>query len=188
MNQALARAPHHAEHDDRAEPLLAFVSDAGSRQALSELALERDIPETLLAEGGIDDALAAAANGRHPRVLLADIDDAEDALRDIRTLTAALPQTRIIALGSKNDVSLYRALQAAGARDYLTKPLNGEELARILDSPDLPALTAAVAPRAGGKSLAVVGIRGGVGASTLSVNLAWLLAHKHRRPTALIDL
>ena len=185
MSPALAREP---VHDDKTEPLLAFVSDTDSRQALSELALERDIPETLLAEGGIDDALAAAANGRHPRALLADIDEAEDAIRDIRTLTAALPHTRIIALGSQNDVSLYRALQEAGARDYLTKPLNPKELSRILDMPDLPALTTAAATRTGGKSLAVVGIRGGVGASTLAVNLAWLLAHKHRRPTALVDL
>ena len=35
---------------------------------------------------------------------------------------------------------------------------------------------------------AVIGVRGGVGASTLATSLAWLLGEKARRTTALLDL
>ena len=37
-------------------------------------------------------------------------------------------------------------------------------------------------------SAAVVGTRGGVGASTLATSLAWLFSVDHKRPTALLDL
>jgi pilus assembly protein CpaE len=37
-------------------------------------------------------------------------------------------------------------------------------------------------------STAVVGTRGGVGASTLATSLAWLFAEQHKAPTALLDL
>src|SRR5205809_6693557 len=35
---------------------------------------------------------------------------------------------------------------------------------------------------------AVIGVRGGVGASTIATSLAWLLGEKARRTTALLDL
>ena len=37
-------------------------------------------------------------------------------------------------------------------------------------------------------STAVVGTRGGVGASMLATSLAWLFSADHKRPTALLDL
>jgi len=87
-------------------------------------------------------------------------------------------------------VRLYRDLVASGIHDYLLKPFTVDQLRdcfshaqMILSGPrgeaqaDKPHVMAAV-----------VGVRGGVGASTIATSLAWLFGEKSRRTTALLDL
>ena len=96
----------------------------------------------------------------------------------------------MIAAGTVNDVRLYRDLVASGIHDYLLKPFTADQLRdtfahaqMILSGPrgeaqaDKPHVMAAV-----------IGVRGGVGASTIATSLAWLLGEKARRTTALLDL
>src|SRR5690606_41468353 len=75
--------------------------------------------------------------------------------------------------------------------DYLLKPLSAEQLRDALAQ----AQAVFMAPKNndGGAakrhiSAAVVGTRGGVGASTLATSLAWLFSTDHQMPTALLDL
>jgi pilus assembly protein CpaE len=96
----------------------------------------------------------------------------------------------VIAAGTVNDVRLYRDLVASGIHDYLLKPFTVDQLRdtfahaqMILSGPrgeaqaDKPHVMAAV-----------IGVRGGVGASTIATSLAWLFGEKARRTTALLDL
>ena len=96
----------------------------------------------------------------------------------------------MIASGQVNDVRLYRDLVASGIHDYLLKPFTVDQLRdtfahaqSILSGPrgeaqaDKPHVMAAV-----------IGVRGGVGASTIATSLAWLLGEKAHRSTALLDL
>src|SRR3546814_20644999 len=78
-----------------------------------------------------------------------------------------------------------------GTQDYLLKPLNPCTLREAF----LGAQAALVAPRAHDAdadrprmATAVIGVRGGVGGSTVASSLAWLLAEKEHRSTALLDL
>jgi pilus assembly protein CpaE len=97
----------------------------------------------------------------------------------------------VIAVGQVNDVRLYRDLLASGIHDYLLKPLSAGQLRDALNH----AQAVFAAPRSNDPeaakrhiSTAVVGTRGGVGASTLATSLAWLFSADHKMPTALLDL
>jgi len=87
-------------------------------------------------------------------------------------------------------VRLYRDLVASGIHDYLLKPFNPDQLRdafahaqMVLSGPrgetdlDKPHIMAAV-----------IGVRGGVGASTIATSLAWMMGEKAHRSTALLDL
>jgi pilus assembly protein CpaE len=97
----------------------------------------------------------------------------------------------VIAIGQVNDVRLYRDLLSSGIHDYLLKPLSAQQVHDALNQ----ALAVFMSPKGGDTdssrrhiSTAVVGTRGGVGASTIATSLAWLFSEHHKSPTALLDL
>ena len=101
------------------------------------------------------------------------------------------PGTVVIAAGQVNDVRLYRDLLASGIQDYLLKPLHPDMLREAFGHAqamlNAPKVTEAAVDRPHA-AIAVIGARGGVGASTIAAALAWLLAEKEKRATALLDL
>jgi pilus assembly protein CpaE len=101
------------------------------------------------------------------------------------------PGTVVLASGQVNDVRLYRELVASGIHDYLLKPLTADMLRdsfvqaqAVLNTPK------AVDPGSERAhcAAAVIGTRGGCGASTIATSLAWAVSEKHSRTTALLDL
>src|SRR5690606_5641838 len=127
-----------------------------------------------------------------PAILMVDLSESGDPLSDINALAEVCePGTVVIAIGQVNDVRLYRDLLASGIHDYLLKPLAASQLRDSLTQ----AQAVFMNPRnSDGEAVkkhvatAVVGTRGGVGASTLATSLAWLFSADHKRPTALLDL
>lgn len=99
------------------------------------------------------------------------------ALRQ-RTETASTP---IIVLSASPGVAERVASLRAGAGDYLVKPPDAQELiARLKAALDMRREKA-------GFMTAVVGSKGGVGASMVAVNLAIALRHETRAGVAVID-
>jgi pilus assembly protein CpaE len=88
-----------------------------------------------------------------------------------------------MVIGATNDISLYRQLMARGVSEYLVPPVTPVQVVRSISNlfadPDAPFV---------GKSISIIGAKGGVGASTIAHNLAWALAENTRVNTALIDL
>ena len=123
-----------------------------------------------------------------PKTAVVDIDGHEDPGAVVARLVSLCgPASTILAIGSANDVGLYRRITGAGAVDYLVKPLTAETLN--------PALASALRGGGGAKAQAreariivVMGTRGGVGASTIAMNIGWLVAHEFGRRVALLDL
>ena len=72
----------------------------------------------------------------------------------------------------------------AGARDYLLKPVDAEMLGEVFVRLEQPG--DGVTPQ--GRVVGFVGARGGVGATTLAINIAWMMAEKLSRRTALVDM
>jgi pilus assembly protein CpaE len=91
--------------------------------------------------------------------------------------------TKVLVIGHVNDVILYRELMRRGVSDYLIAPITTLDLIRTMSE----LFTGAHAEPVG-RTVAVVGTRGGVGASTIGHNLAWAISRKFGLATVVADL
>jgi pilus assembly protein CpaE len=174
------------------DPFAAFISDDATLDLLRAVAIDLGFAPEKCTKGGLRTAVQALSVAASPAIVVIDLSECGDPLNEINALAEVCePGTVVIALGRVNDVRLYRQLLASGIHDYLLKPASAAQLKESLTH----ARDAATAPRSGpsdgGKShiaTAVIGTRGGVGASTLATSLGWLFATEHKLPTALLDL
>jgi len=167
---------------------MAFVSDAEServiRRALPELTAEADS----VCRGTVAKAIAYLTEHRSPALLIVDISGQELPLSKIHQLSEACePGVQVIAIGNRNEISLYRDLVQSGIADYVVKPLTIEIVSRAVEVATHHVAGAAVSQKVG-KVIAVMGTRGGIGTTTVAVNLAWHLANRVGRRVALVDL
>lgn len=143
-------------------------------------------------KGGLRNAVQSLSVSASPHILFVDLAESGDPLSDINSLAEVCePGTIVIAAGQINDVRLYRDLLASGLQDYLLKPLSADVLRdsfahaqAVLNAPKISE-NATERPH---YAVAVIGTRGGAGASTVATSLAWLLSEKEKRSTAMLDL
>ena len=91
--------------------------------------------------------------------------------------------TKVIVVGHVNDVQLYRDLIRRGVSEYLIAPLGTLDLLRSLSE-----LYVAPDARNLGRVIAVMGAKGGVGASTVAHNVSWAIARHLDASTVIVDL
>lgn len=174
------------------DPFAAFICDETALDVLRPVVIELGWAPEKCAKGGLRNAVQSLSIAASPAILMVDLSESGDPLNDINALAEVCePGTVVIAIGQVNDVRLYRDLLASGIHDYLLKPLTAGQVRDALTQ----AQAVFAAPRhSDGEvakahvSMAVVGTRGGVGASTLATSLAWLFSTEYKRPTALLDL
>jgi len=91
--------------------------------------------------------------------------------------------TRVIVIGRANDVTLYRELVRRGVSDYVISPVGTIDVVRsvcgLFSAPDAKPV---------GRVIAVVGAKGGVGASTIAHNIAWSMARDLTLDSVVTDL
>ncbi|MBL8703332.1 MAG: AAA family ATPase [Rhodospirillales bacterium] len=172
------------------EPFAAFVLDDASRQAAILASNEQGWTGARVADGGIAGAIESLGDMPTPGVLLIDVSESTDPIQDINRLAEVCQEgTHVIAVGSLNDVDLFRRLIQAGVDDYLVKPINPDALKVAFANLTRSRVAPPQAPANPGRLVLVVGARGGVGASALAANLAWLAGHmQDGRRAALVDL
>lgn len=180
-----------AQHpaDSVAAECVAFVGD-NQTHAVVAAVLKEYFAEPLVRDGGPNQAIEYLGGTTAPSVLIVDVSEAASPQTAMLSLSAAIPDdTKIIGIGSVNDIAVYREIVDSGACDYLVKPVTEKALVSALNRTEetqhAPVAEAAPEDKA---RIAVIGSRGGVGSSTLAVNLAWMLAEERKRKTALIDL
>ncbi len=158
---------------DRAEAE-ALLKDFAADSRLSRAEIQ-------IARGGLDAAIAHCETREVPDLLVLDTNlQGKPMLEGLDRLRAAAPRMRIVILGSVNDIGLLRDLAARGVSDYIVPPATAADLARSACQ-----LFHDVAPA---RVIAVIGARGGVGASTIARNLAFSIAERQHLRTALVDL
>ncbi len=175
------------------EPFTAFVCDDETVEAIRPIVNEIGWAADKINKGGLRHAIETLSVSSSPSVLLVDLSESGDPLNDINALAEVCePGTIVIATGRVNDVRLYRDLMSSGIQDYLLKPVNPDTLREAFLGAQA-ALTAP--PRAHDAdtdqprlAIAVIGVRGGAGSSTVASSLAWILAERAERSTALLDL
>ncbi|MBW8784320.1 MAG: pilus assembly protein CpaE [Novosphingobium sp.] len=170
----------------------AFICDDVSLDMLRPVVIELGWQPEKCNKGGLRNAVQSLSISASPNILMVDLSESGDPLNDINALAEVCePGTVVIAIGQVNDVRLYRDLLASGIQDYLLKPLNANQLRDALTHAQgifsAPKHSDASAAKKH-LSTAIVGTRGGVGASTLATSLAWLFSTDHKLPTALLDL
>jgi pilus assembly protein CpaE len=174
------------------DPFVAYVCDETTAESLRPVVAELGWAVEKICKGGLRNAVQTLSVSASPQILFVDLAESGDPLNDINGLAEVCePGTVVIAAGQVNDVRLYRDLVASGIHDYLLKPLHPDMLRETFSQ----AQAMLNAPKSVDPtvdhphfSVAVIGARGGVGASTVSTSLAWLLSSKEARSTALLDL
>ena len=173
------------------DPFNAYICDEASLDVLRPVVIEMGWAPEKCNKGGLRNAVQSLSITASPNILMVDLSESGDPLNDINALAEVCePGTVVIAMGQVNDVRLYRDLLASGIHDYLLKPLSPSQLRDAL----VQAQAVFSAPKHSDGavkqhiSTAVIGTRGGVGASTLATSLAWMFSADFKMPTALLDL
>ena len=172
-------APAAETRPDRAG-VVAVLPDQQTLERVRGIFHDLQIGDELQPEPTLEAALRRMREGAVPRVLLIDLADSPTPFAVLSAARASGGEAlKIVALGTVNDVGLYRDLIAAGASDYLVKPVGREALASALER------DGGATGSAGdwlGQLVAFVGSRGGVGTTTAAVACAWIMAEQHRMP------
>jgi pilus assembly protein CpaE len=186
-------APFHASRAAALrDPFSAFVCDEATAEILRPVVVEHGWAPEKVNRGGLRNAVQTLAVSASPNILFVDLSESGDPLNDINALAEVCePGTVVIAAGLVNDVRLYRDLLASGIQDYLLKPFTPDQLRDAFAHAQLTIS----GPRTNEPTTekphvmaAVIGVRGGVGASTVATSLAWLMGDSVGRSTALLDL
>jgi len=174
------------------DPFAAFICDDAALDVLRPVVIEMGWQPEKCNKGGLRNAVQSLSISASPNILMVDLSESGDPLNDINALAEVCePGTVVIACGQVNDVRLYRDLLASGIHDYLLKPLSpGQVRDALVNAQAVFANPKQHDPSVAKKhiSTAIIGTRGGVGASTLATSLAWLFSADEKSPTALLDL
>ncbi|MBV9842090.1 MAG: pilus assembly protein CpaE [Sphingomonadaceae bacterium] len=185
-------APFNPRGAGLRDPFSAFVCDDATAEMLRPVAIELGWAPEKIQRGGLRTAVQTLAVSASPQILFVDLSESGDPLNDINALAEVCePGTVVVASGQVNDVRLYRDLVASGIQDYLLKPFSPDQAREAFAHAQLalsgPKVAEAQADRPHCMS-AVIGVRGGVGATTIATSIAWLLGENAKRSTALLDL
>ncbi|MDX3967007.1 MAG: AAA family ATPase [Bradyrhizobium sp.] len=134
--------------------------------------------------GGMAAAIEAYRSAPTPNVIVLESDGRSDLLSGLDQLaTVCDAGTRVVVIGRINDVMLYRELVRRGVSDYVLAPVGAIDVVRSICN-----LFSAPEAKAVGRIIAVVGAKGGVGASTISHNVAWAIARDLAMDAVVADL
>ena len=170
-------------------PLVAFIVDAKSEDAVREGLSDLSSEDLDLRRGGIRAAITAMQRQATPKVLIVDVSGEERPLSALGDLANAVePDVCVLVVGEVDHVDFYREVtRSMGASEYLAKPLTRDAVTRHFGAFLSGQVRAGQDVALGGRAVSVTGVRGGVGATTIAVNLAWNLGVAMHRHTVLVD-
>src|SRR5881394_2958969 len=155
----------------------AAVQSAGEDRRLGKAHLKIQM-------GGMAAAIEAYRTAPTPNVIILEAEARNDILSGLDQLASVCDAgTRVVVIGRINDVSLYRELVRRGVSDYVIAPVGTLDVVRSICN-----LFSAPEAKSVGRIIAVVGAKGGVGASTIAHNVAWAIARDLAMDSVVADL
>ncbi len=168
---------------------LAFVSDERDVATLKQFAAAQGWPDNCIHQGTILNAAEYLKTNAAPTLLLVEVSSAKDAPAQLDVLAEVCdPKTKVVITGTVNEYSFYCWLMELGIFSYLLKPLSEPMLSGMMAKLTETPATNGTAQKQLGKVIAVMGTRGGVGTTTLAINLAGVIAEQAKKKVALIDI
>lgn len=153
-------------------------------------------PFQLIGEAGYGTEAVTIARECRPDVIVLNLEEpVARSLRTVEILNLAVPDAGIIVTSTLTDRDVMRKAMRAGARDYVFRPAGREDLQRAVIS-----VYEAAQKKHGlseshdqsvfqtGEVVVLYGAKGGIGKTTLAVNLAFALAAETKQRVALVDL
>src|SRR6516225_2102108 len=164
----------------------AFCETETTAEAMQSAGLDRRLAKAHLTikMGGMEAAIETYHSVPTPNVIILETAGSDDILAGLDELaTVCDAGTRVVVIGNESDVAPYRELVRRGVSDYIVGPVQTLDVVRAICG-----LFSASEAVAVGRIIAVVGAKGGVGASTVAHNLAWAIAHDLALDSVVIDL
>jgi pilus assembly protein CpaE len=155
----------------------AAVQSAGEDRRLGKAHLKIQM-------GGMAAAIEAYRSAPTPNVIILEVESRHNILTGLDQLASVCDAgTRVVVIGRINDVALYRELVRRGVSDYMIAPVNALDVVRSICN-----LFSAPEAKSVGRIIAIVGAKGGVGASTIAHNVAWAIARDLALDSVVADL
>jgi pilus assembly protein CpaE len=125
----------------------------------------------------------------NPDIGLVAIDnDPDKALDMVARLADVAPECAVLVTSSSSDASLILRAMRAGAKEFLTQPLHIEDLLAAFGRITERRFGSGENRPRGSQVIAVAGAVGGVGTTSVAVNLGCILAQNPKNSVALVDL
>ncbi|MCB1482722.1 MAG: AAA family ATPase [Rhodobiaceae bacterium] len=165
----------------------AFCETRDVMEALEEARADRRASRTQMSVqmGGVAAAIDLYRESPTPDiVVLESMAGGQRLLDDLERLADVCDaETQVIIIGHANDVMLYRQLLARGVSEYLVAPVGPVDAIAAMCR-----LYAQEGEQHTGRSIAVIGAKGGVGASTVAHNFGWAMSQDMLKNVAIADL
>jgi pilus assembly protein CpaE len=178
-----------------AEPLKILIVDphadavAGLRRALNTFGTLE-----VVGDAGFGPVASTWAHTLEPAIVIVSVEEPiTRSLTTIQALTRGNPRWTVVGLVNQFDREIFRRTVLAGARDVVLRSSSASDLhdsllqAHNADTMRAAATTHDVAAPSG-SIIAMFGVKGGVGKTTLAINLAVALAQESSASVALVDL
>lgn len=168
---------------------LAMVDpDDSTRDALKTILLGMEMV-WLEAECSRYEFFADVAAQTNPDIGLVALDnDPEKALLLVSRLSENSPNCSVLVVSSSSDGNLILQAMRAGAKEFLTRPVRIEDLIAALGRISERRFGHGESRPRGSQVIAVAGAIGGVGTTSIAVNLGCILAHSPESTVGLVDL
>ncbi|MCA9188127.1 MAG: response regulator [Planctomycetales bacterium] len=162
--------------------------DDSGREKLKSLLLGMDMA-WLEAECSRYEFFADVVAQTEPEIGIVAIDrDTDKGLALIRKLNETSPNCSVIVVSSSNDGQLILGAMRSGAREFVSAPVQAQELVSAMERVATQRIGGGEGRSRGCKVIAVAGSGGGVGSTSIAVNLGCALAADDASSVALVDL
>jgi len=163
-------------------------ADKSARKTIRNQLDQMDNVKLTSVAKGIDEAYGAVRASK-PDILILELPkDSEKALRWIERIKLESPEIAIFVSSEATTTELIMSAMRAGAQEFLSRPIDSNELKKAVEKVlKIKKQIKAQAP-ARGRIISVFSKKGGLGVTTLAVNLGVALAQAAEKKAALIDL
>ena len=162
-------------------------SDTTTRESIE--ATLKPFSETISIAGAVDNFSDGVKliEKTSPNVVILEVHDIQRGIQEVQFITSTFPRTSVIVSSAEKSSDWILSLMRAGAVEYMLRPITQEELKQAVQKVGRFILAKPPHEECTGKIISVYYPTGGMGTTTVAVNLAASLASGDAK-VALVDL